>query len=70
MLDFRRFRRGLLPALLLLFAATSPAAEPPAIVSVCAGCHGDDDPHEGRFSQDCADCHNPHGSEKKFQLED
>jgi hypothetical protein len=27
--------------------------------SACADCHHDDDPHNGRFTQDCASCHNP-----------
>jgi hypothetical protein len=27
--------------------------------TACNDCHRDDDPHEGRFSQDCAACHNP-----------
>ena len=25
----------------------------------CAGCHATDDPHDDRFSEDCASCHNP-----------
>lgn len=41
MLDFRGFQRGLLPALLLFLGSTTFAAEPPAIASVCAGCHGE-----------------------------
>lgn len=27
--------------------------------TACVDCHGDEDPHEGRFADDCARCHNP-----------
>ena len=27
--------------------------------TLCVDCHRDDDPHDGRFSSDCASCHNP-----------
>ena len=27
--------------------------------TACVDCHRDDDPHEGRFEDDCAACHNP-----------
>jgi len=44
----------------------------------CAGCHGADDPHDRRFSDDCASCHSPvswsawrfdHNAQTSFQLD-
>jgi len=45
---------------------------------LCVECHGDDDPHGGRFTDDCGACHNPvdwlawqfdHGLRTDFPLE-
>lgn len=30
-----------------------------ATTQACSGCHGRDDPHQGRFGQDCSRCHTP-----------